>query len=240
MSADATDAEIDSADAEANATEANATEANVGDAETDAAGNEGGDEFSAPPRTFTDGEGRVLRLHASGASAVESGDESSGASGDSSEEERGDESASESADERDDSPDYHEELAAMYDAFESGDRAQGIPPANPRRRGEWLDRLREGIEVVACHGERAVGHAILLEGGPGHELALFVHPDYRGAGIGTALVRALLGEGRSAGVERVWLSVERTNRPAVSLYRGAGFEPTDSGLGELEMARSLR
>lgn len=224
MSADATDAEIDSADAEANATEANATEANVGDAETDAAGNEGGDEFSAPPRTFTDGEGRVLRLHASGASAVESESES----------------ASESDDERDDAPDYHEELAAMYDAFESGDRAQGIPPANPRRRGEWLGRLREGIEVVACHGERAVGHAILLEGGPGHELALFVHPDYRGAGVGTALVRALLGEGRSAGVERVWLSVERTNRPAVSLYRGAGFEPTDSGLGELEMARSLR
>ncbi|WP_135852670.1 GNAT family N-acetyltransferase [Halorussus salinus] len=209
MSADATDAELDAANAEANAT----------DAGSDATGDEvGGDEFPAPPRTFTDGEERVLRLLASEASAASDN-----------------ESPSDSP-----SSDHHEELAAMYDAFESGDRAQGIPPANPRRRGEWLDRLREGIEVVACHDERAVGHGILLDGGPGHELALFVHPDYRGAGIGTALVRALLGEGRSAGVERVWLSVERTNRPAVSLYRGAGFEPTDSGLGELEMARSLR
>jgi len=193
--------------------------ADATDAGMDAAGDEvDDDEFPAPPRSFTDGDGRVLRLRASDASAASA----SKSSGDSP------------------SADHHEELAAMYDAFESGDRAQGIPPANPRRRGEWLDRLREGIEVVAYHDGRAVGHGILLDGGPGHELALFVHPDYRGAGVGTELVRALLGEGRAAGVERVWLSVERTNRPAVSLYRGAGFEPTDSGLGELEMARSLR
>ena len=138
------------------------------------------------------------------------------------------------------SPSERDSLAAMYDAFDAPDRAQGIPPANPRRRTQWLDRLREGIEVVARHEGSAVGHGILLDGGPGHELALFVHPDYRGAGVGTALLRTLLGRGRSAGVERVWLSVERTNRPAVSLYRAAGFAPIDSGLGELEMARSLR
>ena len=158
MSADATDAELDAADAEANASDAG-TQAVDSDAD--------GDEFPAPPRTFTDGDGRVLRLRASDAPAAEAGGASAGESGD----------------ERNVSPDHHEELAAMYDTFESGDRAQGIPPANPRRRGDWLDRLHEGIEVVAYHDDAAVGHGILLDGGPGHELALFVHPDYRGAGV---------------------------------------------------------
>ncbi|UPV74444.1 GNAT family N-acetyltransferase [Halorussus limi] len=214
MSADATDSEAEAADSE--------VETSDPDSETDDAETDG--EFPAPPRTLTDGEGRVLQFRASGDSPSESATESAP--------ESGDEATADGTDERG-------ALAAMYDAFDASDRAQGIPPADPRQRAQWLDRLRDGIEVVAWHGDVAVGHGILLGGGPGHELALFVHPDYREAGVGTALLRTLLGRGRTAGVERVWLSVERTNLPAVSLYRGVGFEPTGGAVGELEMALSL-
>lgn len=131
-------------------------------------------------------------------------------------------------------------LAAMYDDFGVGDRAQGIPPADPDRRSRWLDRFGAGVGVLAEHADRAVGHGVLLAGGPGHELALFVHPDYREAGVGTELLRTLLGRGRSAGVERVWLSVQRSNRQAVRLYRTAGFSPTEPAAGEIEMRRELR
>ena len=130
-------------------------------------------------------------------------------------------------------------LTAMYDDFGAGDRAQGIPPADPDRRGRWLDRIGAGLGVLAECADRAVGHGVLLSGGPGHELALFVHPDYRGAGVGTALLDALLGLGRSSGVERVWLSVQRSNRPAVRLYRNAGFSPTEAA-GELEVELKMR
>lgn len=134
-------------------------------------------------------------------------------------------------------------LAAMYDEFGAADRAQGIPPADPDRRERWLDRIRGGIGVLAWHGDRAVGHGVLLAGGPGHELALFVRPGYRSAGVGTALLHTLLGRGRAAGVETVWLSVRRTNRPAVSLYRKAGFSAAPGrgapGAGELEMEQTL-
>jgi ribosomal protein S18 acetylase RimI-like enzyme len=205
---------------------ADATEVEASDTEVERDESAADGEFPAPPRTVADGEGRVLRFRASGESAAESATELAV------------DSASES--ESGETPDAHVSLEAMYDAFGAPDRAQGIPPANPRRRGEWLDRLHEGIEVVAWHGDDAVGHGILLDGGPGHELALFVHPDYRGAGVGTSVLRTLLGRGQSAGVERVWSSVERTNRPAVSLYRGVGFDPTCGAVGELEMALSLR
>jgi len=135
--------------------------------------------------------------------------------------------------------DDREALAAMYDEFGIEGRAQGIPPADPDRRRDWLDAIGDGVGVLATHDGRAVGHGVLLAGGSGHELALFVHPDYRSAGVGTALLRALLGHGETAGVERVWLSVRRANRPAVRLYRRAGFAAAESGLGELEMRRSL-
>lgn len=137
------------------------------------------------------------------------------------------------------SPDERDSLAAMYDTFGPSGRAQGIPPANDRRRQQWLDRIEAGVTVVAWHGERAVGHGILLGDESDHELALFVHPEYRGAGIGSTLLETLLGHGRAAGVERVWLSVEQTNRPAVHLYREAGFVPTETARVELKMSRSL-
>jgi ribosomal protein S18 acetylase RimI-like enzyme len=130
-------------------------------------------------------------------------------------------------------------LAEMYADFEAEDRAQGIPPVGERRIDRWLETLSEGLSVVGWHGERAVGHAVLMPMDDGrHELSVFVHPDYRGAGIGTRLLRTLFGHGRSHGVETIWLSVQRSNRPARHLYKSVGFETTVSGL-EHEMERDL-
>lgn len=130
-------------------------------------------------------------------------------------------------------------LAEMYADFEAEDRAQGIPPVGERRIDRWLESLTEGLSVVAWHDAAAVGHAVLMPMDDGrHELSVFVHPDYRGAGIGTRLLRALFGLGRQRGVETVWLSVQRSNRAARHLYQSVGFETTVSGL-EHEMEREL-
>lgn len=51
-----------------------------------------------------------------------------------------------------------------------------------------------------------------------------VAPEYRGLGLGRAVVlRALLGF-RDAGVPRVYLEVTARNTPAVALYRSVGFQ----------------
>jgi ribosomal protein S18 acetylase RimI-like enzyme len=174
------------------------------------------DAFPTPPRTVTDGEGREIRLRA--------------------------------ADE-DDLP----ALAAMYDEFDPGDRAQGLPPVGESAVRTWVGgllgvegasggpaRASSGYNVVARHGDRVVGHATLVsDGGEDYELAIFVHQDYRGAGIGTELLETLLGHGAAHGVERVWLTVERWNRPAVAVYEKAGFEVTDAESFELEMSLEL-
>lgn len=133
------------------------------------------------------------------------------------------------------SDDVQDGLLSMYADFAPEDRSQGIPPREEDRLQAWVvDLFEDGVNVLARHGDRVVGHAVLLPFDDRAELAIFVTREYQSAGIGSALLRALLGEGSDAGIERVWLSVARSNAAAVSLYRSVGFETTARGL-ELEM-----
>lgn len=141
-----------------------------------------------------------------------------------------------------DSDDDIERLAEMYDRFDPADRAQGIPPNNSDRIRTWLDTLvGDGLNVVARHEDLIVGHATLVPDGDGcsYELAIFVDQPYQGAGIGGRLIRLLLGYGVQNGVERVWLSVERWNTPAIGLYEDVGFERSGTDSFELEMSLLL-
>ena len=133
-------------------------------------------------------------------------------------------------------------VQAMYEAFDPADRAQGIPPVKSEAIEDWLEVILadECVNVLAWDGSDVVGHATLVPDGEGaYELAIFVLAAYQDAGIGTGLVEALLGAGRESGIDRVWLTVERWNSPAVALYRKVGFEASDSGSFELEMSAAL-
>lgn len=133
-----------------------------------------------------------------------------------------------------------EDLVDMYVDFDPADRAQGIPPGRESAIRTWLaDVLDLGIDVVARHEGAVVGHATLVPENGAMELAIFVHQDYQGAGIGTELLRSLLGAGQVEGIERVWLTVERWNTPAIRLYERVGFEPSEIEAFELEMSLLL-
>ncbi|MFB6109780.1 MAG: N-acetyltransferase family protein [Halodesulfurarchaeum sp.] len=137
--------------------------------------------------------------------------------------------------------DDREALVEMYADFDPAERAQGIPPVGEGAIRDWLDHLlcADCYNVVARHGDSIVGHATLVGDGDGaYELAIFVHQDYQGEGIGTTLLEALLGLAAEDGVERVWLTVERWNDPAIHLYRKVGFEET--GAEDFEREMSIR
>jgi GNAT superfamily N-acetyltransferase len=166
--------------------------------------------YEPPPRTFEDRENREIRVHDHG--------------------------------EHDEVTEPFESLVEMYLAFDSEDRAQGIPPVEETQIRTWLSTVldEECINVVAWDDGSAVGHATLVPDGTGaSELAIFVLSAYQNAGIGTRLIESLLGAGRAAGVEHVWLTVERWNSPAVALYKKVGFEPCETGGFELEMSARL-
>jgi len=169
--------------------------------------------FDPPPRTFTDGEGRdiTVREH--------------------------------TGDDEDGDPAF-EALVEMYLDFDPADRAQGIPPSREVDIRQWLENILAPAceNVVATHedADDDTGHATLVpDGEGGHELAIFVLHEYQNAGIGTRLMETLLGLGQREGVERVWLTVERWNDPAIALYRKIGFETSGEGGVEMEMGARL-
>ncbi len=140
-----------------------------------------------------------------------------------------------------------EALVEMYTAFDPEDRAQGIPPSGEKRIRDWLDTLLAGgVNVAVWHADDLVGHATLVpeatDPDPAEfaevewELAIFVLREYQGAGIGTELLEHLLGYATERGIERVWLTVERWNTAAISVYESVGFEICGSESFEQEMA----
>ncbi|MCO8246876.1 MULTISPECIES: GNAT family N-acetyltransferase [unclassified Haladaptatus] len=135
-----------------------------------------------------------------------------------------------------------EALVSMYVDFDPADRAQGIPPATEPRVRNWVETLTDGdgLNVIAWDGDEVAGHATLVpDGNSSYELAIFVHQEYQRAGIGSHLIRTLLGYGRQESIDKVWLTVERWNRAAVNLYRNVGFETADAESFELEMVLRL-
>jgi ribosomal protein S18 acetylase RimI-like enzyme len=131
-------------------------------------------------------------------------------------------------------------LVAMYEEFDPTDRAQGLPPVRTPDIESWLDTVLEGPSVLAWDGGRVVGHVLFVpDGDGGHELAIFVHQRYQGAGIGTELLRVGLDRAGSAGVTEVWLLVTHGNTRARRLYRAAGFTVDSPSTDGIRMARRL-
>lgn len=136
--------------------------------------------------------------------------------------------------------DEFEAIVEMYRTFDPRHRTLGLPPLTEPDIRAWQEAILDGYCVLAWHGERVVGQAVLVaDGEENHELAIFLHQDYHGAGIGTRLTEALLSYGREQGVDRVWLLVEGTNRPAVSLYRDVGFAVSGRFGPEVEMSLGM-
>ncbi|MFB6270242.1 MAG: N-acetyltransferase family protein [Halobacterium sp.] len=133
-----------------------------------------------------------------------------------------------------------EGLVAMYDDFDSSQRAQGTPPLGEDAVRDWLREVLDGVNVVARTDGRVVGHVMFVPDDTGrHELAIFVHQDYQGAGVGTKLLAVGLEHARSEGVEYVWLSVEAWKRDAQRLYQRAGFSTVNPMGASHRMSRYL-
>ena len=92
------------------------------------------------------------------------------------------------------------------------------------------ENLRKGhAQFVALAGEQLVGWCDIIPI-PRHAAAhvgvvgLGVLKDFRGQGIGPALLRAALEKARAKGLTRIELDVREDNRPAIALYERLGFE----------------
>jgi ribosomal-protein-alanine acetyltransferase len=86
---------------------------------------------------------------------------------------------------------------------------------------------------------RAVGYASTsLAGASADLLRIAVHPDFRRAGLGRALLAATLDALPRTGCEEILLEVHAANAPALRLYEAYGFERISVRRGYYDGGRS--
>lgn len=88
----------------------------------------------------------------------------------------------------------------------------------------------DGFFVAVGAGGDVVGTAalVVVGDGVGELRKLFLLPEARGAGVGRALLRAVVEAARDAGLERLTLLTRDRYDRAIRLYERAGFRPAGS------------
>jgi len=105
----------------------------------------------------------------------------------------------------------------------------GMPPYTREVVERWLSNLQNLIVIVAFYGDKIVGHAQIFKfphsrrKGTG-ELIIYLHQDFHGIGLGTAMLNRLIELARKEELHRIGLSVILDNKRAIHLYQKIGFK----------------
>lgn len=95
-------------------------------------------------------------------------------------------------------------------------------------------KSKSGINYVATDGEKVIGYVMAvittyqavtsIKEKFMHVSWLFVEENYRGSGVGTALMQRILDDAKNLGYRRVTFNVVSGN-PAIKLYEELGAKP---------------
>ena len=97
------------------------------------------------------------------------------------------------------------------------------PPVNVEERSALFARTAAGTLVAVADG-RVVGMLHVDVGRHGFgELGMLVNRDWRGCGVGSALLQATVEWARGQGLHKLCLEVFAHNSAAIALYRRYGF-----------------
>jgi GNAT superfamily N-acetyltransferase len=131
-------------------------------------------------------------------------------------------------------------LAALYAEAVSRQADAAVPAAAPPDPQEWLKgMLRRGFNFVAEETGRLVAHLVLVRVGDSAEMSVFVHPDFRRRGIGTALLRVALDQARDMDLRHVWAAVSPGDRAIQQTLAHLGFVVSRQTETSMVMALSL-
>ena len=125
-----------------------------------------------------------------------------------------------------------EAVLQLLDAYAADPMGDGepLPESTRQRLIPALRKIPERLVLLAFLDKRAIGLAIAFQGFSTframpllnvHDLAVL--PEFRGRGVGSALLAGLEAEARQRGCCKMTLEVRADNSPANALYRRRGF-----------------
>lgn len=119
-------------------------------------------------------------------------------------------------------------LRALHDAPDAFattyEQAVSWPPETWEQQLEELATFVATVNGVDVGLVRAAAHEHLNDAA--HLISMWVAPEARREGVGSALVDAVADWARTRGFTRLFLDVVETEAPAVALYTRKGFAPT--------------
>jgi L-amino acid N-acyltransferase YncA len=105
------------------------------------------------------------------------------------------------------------------------------PALVEERREYWKSRVQQGYPLlVAVEGDTVLGYATFgdFRSWPGYrftvEGTIHIHTSARRNGVGTALLKELVGHAKTAGKHVMIAGVDATNKASLSFLEGFGFE----------------
>lgn len=112
---------------------------------------------------------------------------------------------------------YFAELDERFDGgFDPGDASESDTASMSAPAGVFVVATSDG-EPVACGGVQRIGDGI------GEIKRMWVHRDWRGAGLGSRMLRHLEDEARRLGHHRVHLDTNGSLVEAIAMYERAGY-----------------
>ncbi len=126
-------------------------------------------------------------------------------------------------------------LALLFAAVaEERDGIAAEPPIDVEQAAARIDLERTFVAVAA---DEVIGRIFVIESGWGYgEIGMFVAAEWRGRGVGTALVAAAIDWAKARGLHKLTLSVFPHNTSAIALYRKFGF--AEEGLHPKHLRRA--
>lgn len=117
------------------------------------------------------------------------------------------------------------DIVSMFDALDAEIIATSPPGTTHFLTVDATDVEGDGVVLIARIADRPCGCAVLrrIDDEAAEVKRMWVDPDVRGAGVGSALLDELLDRARRIGIGEVRLETDAALGPAVMLYRRFGF-----------------
>jgi len=123
----------------------------------------------------------------------------------------------------------NEKIYEMFASMSEEALRWGMPPYTRERIERWMSNIENLIVLGAEHDRRLIGYAQIHKGSQPRRigtagLAIYLHQDYHGVGLGTEMVGLLLEAAEEHGVHKVNLETVADNEAAMRLFEKMGFE----------------
>lgn len=131
-------------------------------------------------------------------------------------------------------PDHLERLLPLVAAFHSEEGITMSEEARHAGLAPLLDGIPHGCAYLIGPPRAPIGYIVItfgwsIEFGGLDAIIdeLYIRPGVRGRGIATEALLSLPNALAAGGLKAIHLEVDHDNKPAIALYRRAGFEPRE-------------